>query len=174
MLDTNFAGLSEEEKQRQLAAAMSRYENLGYTYRDERQRQQKAMEKKLAMRRQRLERTRRIKMMYGEEQHREAIKDATCGIQAELSRLARGQEFDENDELLRRLKAWATGRETVHKLAMSRKLRDKYIDLDPTVTANLIRKLARVEEKMKQLRKARKRAAKKAAKDAAKLSRTVI
>lgn len=65
--DTNFQGLSEEEKQRQLAAAMSRYENLGYTYRDERQRQQKAMEKKLALRKQRLERTRRIKMMYGEE-----------------------------------------------------------------------------------------------------------
>lgn len=38
LADTQFAGLSDEEKKKQLEAAMSQYERIGFTVDEERQR----------------------------------------------------------------------------------------------------------------------------------------
>lgn len=67
MADQNFAGLSEEEKAAMMARFKAQYDALGFAFEDERNRQQNALTKKAEIRKQRLERTRRMKMMYAGE-----------------------------------------------------------------------------------------------------------
>lgn len=56
--------------------AMSRYEAVGAAYDDERMRQGDSMSKRLALRKQRHEKMRRIRMVYGEEQQRKNAAEA--------------------------------------------------------------------------------------------------
>jgi hypothetical protein len=71
MADQNFAGLSEEEKAAMMARFKAQYDSLGFTFEDEKNRQANALAKKAEIRKARLERTRRVKMLYAGEQERQ-------------------------------------------------------------------------------------------------------
>jgi hypothetical protein len=157
LAEQEFQGLTDEEKKRAMEQAMSRYEALGHTYYDEKGRQWDAMSKRLALRKQRLEKMRRIRMVYGEEQQRKNAAEARSHLQQELSVLRQDRVFSENDELLRLLRAWAEGREKHHKLHLMKQLADTVLKLDPQLLSGLILKLKKVENSLKELRRARRR-----------------
>ena len=70
MAEQNFAGLSEEEKAAMMARFKAQYDSLGFSFADERTRQANALAKKAEARRQRLERTRRVRVLYAGDQER--------------------------------------------------------------------------------------------------------
>lgn len=76
MAEQQFQGLSDEEKKKAMEQAMSRYEAIGAAYFGEKGRQWEQMSKRLALRKQRLEKMRRIRMVYGEEQQRKNAAEA--------------------------------------------------------------------------------------------------
>ena len=145
--------MTEAEKREAIEKAMSQYDSLGYTFQDEKARQSHGLQKRLQLRRQRLERTRRIRMVYGEEQQRKNAIASRDALQSELMMLTSKLVHSEDDELYMALKEWAAARDRQHKEFMMVKLAKTVMQLDPQLLSGLILKLKKVETSLKDLRK---------------------
>jgi len=86
--------------------------------------------KKAELRKQKLERTRKMKLMYAGEQERRSELERASGLQAALQRVNVGALGEGSDELLRLLREWASKREEHHKSVEDEKIATATIDLD--------------------------------------------
>jgi len=136
--EQNFAGLSEEEKAAMLESFKEHYTGLGFAFEKEKARQQAALAKRADLRKQKLERVKRMKMMYAEEQDAKTESAIASNLQAAITGQFEGRS---NDELLRQLRQWAAQREQTHKEAQEKKLQETPVQLDPKLLSALILKL---------------------------------
>jgi hypothetical protein len=67
MAEQNFAGLTDEEKAAMMESFKEQYASLGFTFEKERGRQTASLAKRAELRKQKFERTKRMKMMYAGE-----------------------------------------------------------------------------------------------------------
>jgi len=129
-----------------MARFKAQYERLGFTFEDEQRRQQQALAQRVQIRKQRHERTRKMRMMYQDEQERKTQLERASGLQAALQKVSQaavsvGGSEEESDELLRLLREWAASREKHHIAVEAERLATTCVGLDDKLLSALILKL---------------------------------
>lgn len=147
-------GLSKEEQDKILARFKNQYEQLESAYEEERQRQAIVLRRKQELRRQKLEKIKKMKEMLDKKETAKLQQN----MNKELIGILRGATMGitQDSELMKMLKKWVEGREKYHEIEQKKKMMNTQLDLSTDQLKNIILKLKLIDTNLREIKKLKK------------------